>query len=72
MRRVPDPESSRWAHMALYLRPKNSSVAGVWMEDYKFLAAYKLKATVSLLLASLYIPNDSCSGYPSVTNGTMM
>lgn len=47
MRRVPEPESSRWAHMSLYLRTKDSSVPGVWMEDYKFLAAYKLKATVS-------------------------
>ena len=47
MRRVPDPESNRWAHMALYLRSKSSSMPGMWMEDYKFLAAYKLKATVS-------------------------
>ena len=46
MRRVPEPESTRWAHMSLYLRSKDFSVPGVWMEDYKFLAAYKLKTTV--------------------------
>ena len=47
MRRVPDPESPRWNHMALLLHPGGASSPGVWMEDYKFLAAYKLKASVS-------------------------
>ena len=47
MRRVPDPESPRWNHMALYLYPRKPSTQGSWMEDYKFLAAYKLKPTVS-------------------------
>ena len=47
MRRVPDPESPRWNHMALYLHSREPSQPGIWMEDYKFLAAYKLKPTVS-------------------------
>ena len=34
--------------MALYLQSRDQDVSGVWMEDYKFLAAYKLKATVSV------------------------
>lgn len=46
MRRVPDPESPRWAHMSLYLSTKDER-GGAWMEDFKFLAAYKLKNTVS-------------------------
>ena len=49
MRRVPEPESIRWAHMSLYLRSKDFTVPGIWMEDYKFLAAYKLKTTVSYM-----------------------
>jgi hypothetical protein len=44
MRRVPDPESRRWEHMSLYLSTKDER-GGVWMEDFKFLAAYKLKPT---------------------------
>ena len=47
MRRVPDPDSPRWTHMALYLHSRDPSKLGIWMEDYKFLAAYKLKASVS-------------------------
>ena len=46
MRRVPDPDSPRWAHMALYLQSREPSTPGRWMEDYSFLAAYKLKASV--------------------------
>lgn len=46
MRRVPEPDSPRWAHMSLYLRSKDSEIPGLWMEDYKFLQAYKLKPTV--------------------------
>ena len=46
MRRVPDPDSPRWAHMSLYLSAKDER-GGTWLEDYKFLAAYKLKNTVS-------------------------
>lgn len=49
MRRVPEPDSNRWAHMSLYLRSKEFTVPGIWMEDYKFLAAYKLKSTVSTI-----------------------
>ena len=48
MRRVPDPESSRWNHMSLLLHPGGASAPGIWMEDYKFLAAYKLKASVRI------------------------
>ena len=47
MRRVPEPDSPRWAHMSLYLRSKDNEIPGLWMEDYKFLQAYKLKPTVS-------------------------
>ena len=50
MRRIPDPDSPRWTHMALYLQAREPGTSGIWMEDYKFLAAYKLKATVSLLV----------------------
>ena len=32
--------------MSLYLSTKDEG-GGVWMEDFKFLAAYKLKPTVS-------------------------
>ena len=46
MRRVPDPETRRWEHRSLYLSTKDER-GGVWMEDFKFLAAYKLKPTVS-------------------------
>ena len=46
MRRVPDPDSSRWVHMCLYLSTKDKR-GGVWMEEFKFLAAYRLKPTVS-------------------------
>ena len=46
MRRVPEPDSPRWAHMSLYLSSKDER-GGVWMQDFKFLAAYKLKPTVS-------------------------
>jgi len=46
MRRVPDPENSRWNHMALLLHPGSPTAQGIWMEDYKFLAAYKLKPSV--------------------------
>lgn len=45
MRRVPDPDSPRWTHMALYLHSRDPAKPGIWMEDYKFLAAYKLKAS---------------------------
>ena len=48
MRRVPEPDSARWAHMSLYLRSKDNEIPGLWMEDYKFLQAYKLKPTVRL------------------------
>jgi hypothetical protein len=33
--------------MALYLHSREPNQPGIWMEDYKFLAAYKLKPTVS-------------------------
>lgn len=46
MRRVPDPDSKRWEHMSLFLSTKDERGC-VWMEDFKFLAAYKLKPTVS-------------------------
>ena len=52
MRRVPEPDSPKWAHMSLYLRSKDSEVPGLWMEDYKFLQAYKLKPTVSGIVLS--------------------
>ena len=48
MRRVPDPDSPRWTHVCLYLSGKDGRGGGVWMEEFKFLAAYKLKPTVSL------------------------
>ena len=47
MRRVPDPDGARWNHMALYLQPREKEPTGVWMEDFKFLAAYKLRSSVS-------------------------
>ncbi|XP_019851329.1 PREDICTED: uncharacterized protein LOC100638387 isoform X1 [Amphimedon queenslandica] len=56
MRRVPEPESTRWAHMSLYLRSKDFSAPGVWMEDYKFLAAYKLKPTDVIEFRPKYRP----------------
>jgi hypothetical protein len=56
MRRVPEPESTRWAHMSLYLRSKEFTVPGVWMEDYKFLAAYKLKVTDVIEFRPKYRP----------------
>ncbi|XP_064383914.1 uncharacterized protein LOC135332919 isoform X2 [Halichondria panicea] len=55
-RRIPDPDSSRWVHMALYLQSRESDVHGLWMEDYKFLAAYKLKATDVLEFRPKYRP----------------
>ena len=50
MRRVPDPENPRWNHMALLLHPGSPTAPGIWMEDYKFLAAYKLKPSVKQLI----------------------
>jgi hypothetical protein len=55
MRRVPDPDSSQWAHMSLFLSTKDER-GGVWMEDFKFLAAYKLKPTDILELKPKYRP----------------
>ena len=46
MRRVPDPGSSNWSHMSLYLTPRDKNDRGIWLEDFKFLSAYKLKSTV--------------------------
>ena len=54
MRRVPDPDSPRWTHMALYLHSRDPAKPGIWMEDYKFLAAYKLKASVSAIATCHY------------------
>ena len=51
MRRVPDPDSPRWTHMALFLQSRDPSILGRWMDDYRFLAAYKLKASVSVCLS---------------------
>jgi len=51
MRRVPDPDSPRWTHMALFLQSREPSTPGRWMEDYRFLAAYKLKASVRIILS---------------------
>ena len=55
MRRVPDPESPRWNHMALYLHSREPNQPGIWMEDYKFLAAYKLKPTVSYSTSTWHV-----------------
>jgi len=35
--------------MSLYLTPRVRGERGTWLEDFKFLSAYKLKSTVSLL-----------------------
>lgn len=48
MRRVPDPGSSNWSHMSLYLTPRDKNDRGIWLEDFKFLSAYKLKSTVHI------------------------
>jgi hypothetical protein len=71
MRRVPDPESKRWEYMCLYLSTKDER-GGVWMEEFKFLAAYKLKTTDVLEFRPKYRPMrfqlrvfpHSLSGYP--------
>ena len=55
MRRVPDPGSSNWSHMSLYLTPRDKSDRGIWLEDFKFLSAYKLKSTVQLVSTSCIV-----------------
>lgn len=51
MRRIPDPESAQWRHMQLFLCPRNEEDRGVWLDNYKFLATYKILDTVSVALA---------------------
>ena len=58
MRRVPDPGSSNWSHMSLYLTPRDKNDRGIWLEDFKFLSAYKLKSTVQSINTSYMIYID--------------
>ena len=53
MRRIPDPESPQWRHMQLFLCPRNEEEKGVWLDNYKFLATYKVVDTVSAALSPL-------------------
>jgi hypothetical protein len=41
-RRIPNPDSPRWRHMQLFLIRNNPEPLTFWLDDYKFLATYRL------------------------------
>ena len=47
-RRIPDPDNPKWRHMQLFMVSRKEADPGIWMDDYKFLASYKLQNEVSL------------------------
>nr|WEL12724.1 ras guanine nucleotide exchange factor K-like [Halisarca dujardinii] len=55
-RRIPNPDSPRWRHMQLFLIRSKPEPLSIWLDDYKFLATYRLTEADILEFKPKYRP----------------